>query len=224
MIRYHIGGHLKTAPEHVDPNVLDLMHKPPIEKYDEFCELFATLTEKNGKDQYLVPYLIAGLPGSNYDSMVKVAEYLKQHHIRPEQVQDFIPAPFELATCMFYTGIEPMTGKPVSVPRGLRERRLQHALLMYYNPANYHDVKSALKEAHREDLIGTGPNCLIPPYPPKADSLRQSSRVKRLQRQNEEEKREKEERREAYRGSQENRNRSSRPRSSDRRDGGYRGE
>ncbi|MDO4585860.1 MAG: YgiQ family radical SAM protein, partial [Planctomycetia bacterium] len=188
LIKYHIGGHLKTAPEHVDPEVLTLMQKPPIEKYEEFCNLFADLTEKNGKEQYLVPYLIAGLPGSDYSSMIQVAEYLKENNIRPEQVQDFIPAPFELATCIYWTGINPMTGEEVYVPRGLRERRLQHALLMYYDINYYHDVKSALKEANREDLIGNGPECLIPPYPPKAMNLRQTSRVKRLQRKTEHEK------------------------------------
>ncbi|MDO5582245.1 MAG: YgiQ family radical SAM protein, partial [Planctomycetia bacterium] len=196
LIKYHIGGHLKTAPEHVDPVVLSLMKKPPIEKYEEFCELFADLMEKNQKECYLVPYLIAGLPGSNYQSMVQVAEYLKKNGICPEQVQDFIPTPFEIATCIYYTGLDPFTEEKIYVPRGLRERRLQRALLMYYRPEYYHDVKTALKEAHREDLIGNGPDCLIPPYPPKAASLRQTSRIKRLQLKTEKEKQEKTEYRE----------------------------
>ncbi|MDO5554876.1 MAG: YgiQ family radical SAM protein, partial [Planctomycetia bacterium] len=188
LVCHHIGGHLKTAPEHVDPVVLDLMQKPPIEKYEEFCDQFAALNQRHGKEQYLVPYLIAGLPGSSYRSMAAVAEYLKVNDIRPEQVQDFIPAPFELATCMYYTGLNPFTGEKVYVPRGLRERRLQRALLFYYRPENYHDVKSALKEANREDLIGNGPNCLIPAWPPKGSALQQSSRVKRLKRKTDKEK------------------------------------
>ena len=191
---YHTGGHLKTAPEHVDNNVLHLMNKPPIENYERFCDQFLKVSHDLGKEQYLVPYFIAGFPGCTLQSMVEVAEYLKRHNIRPEQVQDFIPAPFQLATCTYYTGIDPLTGKQVYVPRGLRERRLQHALLLYYNPAFYHDVKTALKEANREDLIGSNDNCLIKPYPAKFQSIRQTSRIKRLLRQDERNLKAKEER------------------------------
>ncbi|MBR5626542.1 MAG: YgiQ family radical SAM protein, partial [Thermoguttaceae bacterium] len=188
LIRYHIGGHLKTAPEHVDDKVLELMQKPSIENYENFCGLFDHLVHENKKELYLVPYLIAGFPGCDIKAMVGVAEYLKEYNIRPEQVQDFIPTPFSIATCMYYTGIHPLTGEKVYVAKGLRERRLQRALLFYYNPEYYHDVKSALREAEREDLIGNGPACLIPPYPPKATSLRQTSRIKRLKRKAEQEK------------------------------------
>ncbi|HBT76535.1 MAG TPA: hypothetical protein DEB39_06325 [Planctomycetaceae bacterium] len=183
LVRHHVGGHLKTAPEHTDPYVLALANKPPIENYDAFCALFREASRNAGKEQYLVPYLIAGLPGSTLRSMVEVALYLKANHIRPEQVQEFIPGPFELAGCMYYTGIDPTSGKEVYTAHGQRERRLQKALLLYHDPAYYHDVKSALKEAHREDLIGDGPNCLIPSRPPsKEHALRQTSRVKRLRR------------------------------------------
>ena len=185
LVKHHIGGILSTAPEHTDPEVLNLMQKPPIEVYEEFCQRFAETTEKCGKTQYLAPYLIAGLPGSDLKSMVEVAEYLKANGICPQQVQDFIPTPFELAGTMYHTGMNPLTGEKVYIAKGLRERRLQHALLMYYNTAYYHDVKSALKEANREDLIGNGPNCLIPPYPPKIDNLRRTSRVKRLKKETE---------------------------------------
>ena len=192
LAEFYTGGQLSTAPEHTDPAVLDLMHKPSIEVYENFCASFDAASNACGKKQFLVPYFIAGLPGCNLKTMVETAEYLKAHHIRPQQVQDFIPAPFELAAAMYYTGIDPLTGDRVHVAKGLRERRLQRALLMYYNPAYYHDVKSALKEARREDLIGDGPNCLIPAYPPKIDNLRQSSRVKRLQRKTAAEQAEKE--------------------------------
>lgn len=192
---YHTGGHLKTAPEHVDNDVLKLMNKPPIENHELFCKLFEQESRKSGKEQYTVPYLISGFPGSTIKSMVDVAVYLKKHGVRPEQVQDFIPAPFQLATCAYYTGIDPVTEEPVYVPKTLRERRLQRALLFYYNPAFYNDVKSALKEAGREDLIGSAPECLIPSYLPKTYSMRQSSRVKFLKRQTEKEKQEKEKRR-----------------------------
>ena len=195
---HHVGGHLKTAPEHVDDDVLRLMNKPQIGDYEQFCELFADATEAAGKEQYLVPYLIAGFPGCTIKSMVAVAEYLRDNGIEPEQVQDFIPAPFQPATCAYYAGIDPITEKQIYVPRGLRERRLQRALLHYYNPEFYHDVKSALKAANREDLIGDGPNALIPSYPPKATSLRQTSRVKRLKRKEEREKALREEQRQEF--------------------------
>ena len=192
---FHTGGHLKTAPEHVDNEVLRRMNKPPIENHEEFCKLFEEESLKAGKEQYTVPYLISGFPGSTIKSMVDVAIYLKERGIQPEQVQDFIPAPFQLATCAYYTGIDPITEEEVYVPKSLHERRLQRALLFYYNPAFYEDVKSALKEAGREDLIGTAPTCLIPPYLPKSFSLRRASRTKFLKRQTEKEKAAKEERR-----------------------------
>ena len=182
LIRHHVGGHLKTAPEHTDERVLEKMHKPDIENYDRFVELFETLCTQHGKDQYLVPYLIAGLPGSSIPSMIRVAEYLHKHGIRPQQVQDFIPGPFELATAMYHTGHDPMTGQQMHIAKGMRERRIQHALLQYYKPENYHDVKMALRDYGRPDLIGTGPECLIPPYPPKELALKHRSRVKRLER------------------------------------------
>lgn len=192
---YHTGGHLKTAPEHVDNDVLKLMNKPPIENHEEFCELFQQESLKAGKEQYTIPYLISGFPGSTIKSMVEVAEYLKAHDIRPEQVQDFIPAPFQLATCAYYTGVDPVTEEEVHVAKTLHERRLQHALIFYYNPAFYDDVKAALKEAGREDLIGTGPDALIPPYLPKTYTMHRSSRVKFLKRQTAKDKEAKERRR-----------------------------
>lgn len=193
LAEFHTGGHLKTAPEHVDDEVLRLMNKPPIKNYERFCNIFSEASHKLGKEQYLVPYLIAGFPGCTLSTMVQVAEYLKKHNIRPEQVQDFIPTPFSLATCAYYTGIDPISENPIYVPRGLRERRLQHALLFYYKADFYHDVKSALKEADREDLIGTDENSLIPPYPAKLQSLRRTSRVKKYIRDEKREAKRKEE-------------------------------
>ena len=203
LVKHHVGGHLKTAPEHSDPNVLSLMNKPPIENYLQFCELFTQISRENGKEQYLVPYMIAGLPGSTLPKMVEVAEFLHKNGIKPQQVQEFIPGPFELATCMYYTGVDPVSGQPVHVARGLRERRLQKALLLYYDPKNYHDIKTALKEARREDLIGFESHCLISPYPAKADAMRQSSRIKRLTRKENLEKEKKEAFREEKRKEQE---------------------
>jgi hypothetical protein len=198
LVEHHTGGQLSTAPEHTDPAVLELMNKPGIEQYDQFCSLFASVSEKLGKEQYIVPYLMAGFPGTTLAMTVAAAVYLKQNGIRSEQVQEFVPGPFELATCMYYTKLNPITGQPVYVPSRLRERRLQKALLMYDDPNSYHDIKSALKETGREDLIGTGEHCLIAPYPPKSLAIRRSSRVKRLEKQNEQGKKQKEERREMF--------------------------
>ncbi|MBQ9873547.1 MAG: YgiQ family radical SAM protein [Thermoguttaceae bacterium] len=196
---HHTGGHLKTAPEHVDDYVLRLMNKPPIADYERFCDLFLETSKRVGKEQYIVPYLIAGFPGCTIQSMVEVAVYLKKHGVRPEQVQDFIPAPFQLATCAYFTGIDPISGEKLYVPRGLRERALQRALLLYYNPAFYHDVKAALKTAGREDLIGNDEDCLISPYTTRESALRRTSRVKRFVRESERESREQEEARERER-------------------------
>jgi len=198
LVEHHTGGLLKTAPEHTVPAVLELMNKPDIEHHDRFCSLFSTISQKLGKEQYIVPYLMAGFPGTTLAMTIETAVYLKRNGIRSEQVQEFVPGPFELATCMYYTGLNPITGQPVHVPMRLRERRQQKALLMYDDPNSYHDIKSALKEAGREDLIGTGEDCLIAPYPPKSLSMRRSSRVKRLQTQNVEGKKQKEERRQMF--------------------------
>ena len=192
---HHTGGHLKTAPEHTEPAVLELMNKPPMEHHDRFCSHFTAISRELGKEQYIVPYLMAGFPGTTLAMTIEAAVSLKRNGIRSEQVQEFVPGPFELATCMYYTGLNPITGQRVYVPFRLRERRQQKALLMYDDPNSYHDIKTALKEAGREDLIGTGADCLIAPYPPKSLSMRRSSRVKRLQTKNIADKKQKEERR-----------------------------
>jgi radical SAM superfamily enzyme YgiQ (UPF0313 family) len=114
-----------------------------------------------------VPYFIAGHPGSDLPAMIELALYLKRHGLKPDKVQDFIPGPMDIATCMYHTGLDPLSGKPVYVPRGARERRLQRALLQYFKPEDYADVHEALTEAGRPDLIGDGPECLISSKPPK---------------------------------------------------------
>ncbi|GAB6164951.1 YgiQ family radical SAM protein [Thermostilla marina] len=168
LVRHHVGGHLKVAPEHCDADVLRLMKKPTIEDFEAFARKFQRLSKKAGKEQYLVPYFIAGFPGCDLQSMVRLAEFLKRTGYRPEQVQDFLPGPFDIATCMYYTGIDPMTGREVYVPRGARERRLQRALLQFWMPENDRYVREALRLAGRTDLIGDGPNCLVPSKPPRS--------------------------------------------------------
>lgn len=174
--QHHTGGLLKVAPEHVDPGVLQRMQKPPIEAFEKFARQFQQDADAVGKKEYLVPYFIAGHPGCDLSAMVDLAIYLKQHDMRPDKVQDFIPGPMDIATCMYYTGMDPRDGQPVHVPRGARERRLQRALLQWFKPENYADVREALEEADRVDLVGDGPNCLISSRPPKIATERQSPR------------------------------------------------
>ena len=172
LARHHVGGHLKVAPEHSDAGVLRLMKKPPIEDYESFARCFARNSRQAGKKQYLVPYFIAGHPGSDLGAMIDLAVYLKRAGIRPRQVQDFIPGPFDVATCMYHTGLDPMTGDPVYVATGSRERRLQRALLQYFKPENYALVREALEQAGRTDLIGSGSECLISSRRPKPGARR----------------------------------------------------
>jgi uncharacterized radical SAM protein YgiQ len=165
---HHVGGHLKVAPEHTDPHVLGLMKKPHNDNFEGFAEAFQEATNAAGKPkQYLVPYYIASHPGSDLHAMIDLAVFLKRNGYRPDQVQDFIPAPFDIATCMYYTGIDPFSGEEVYVARHLRDRKLQRALLQFFKPENYFEVRKALEEAGRTDLIGGGCDALIPAQPPK---------------------------------------------------------
>ena len=165
---HHVGGHLKVAPEHTDPEVLKRMKKPEINDYQSFDTAFKEASERAGKKQYTVPYFIASHPGSDLNAMINLALFLKRNGYRPDQVQDFIPAPFDIATCMFYTGIDPFTGEEVYVAKGLRDRKMQRALMQFFKPENYFMVREALLKAGRQDLIGSGCDCLIPNQPPKA--------------------------------------------------------
>ncbi len=163
LCQYHVSGQLKVAPEHVSPKVLAVMGKPGRDVYDAFCEKYARINRELGKEQYLVPYLISSHPGSDLAAAIELAEYLRDINHQPEQVQDFYPTPGTLSTCMFYTGFDPRDGKPVFVPRTPHEKAMQRALLQFRRPQNYALVREALRLAHREDLIGTGRNCLVPP-------------------------------------------------------------
>jgi uncharacterized radical SAM protein YgiQ len=167
LVRHHVGGHLKVAPEHVDPQVLMKMRKPANDDFERFAEAFRRESQAAGKRQYLVPYFIASHPGSDLDAMIRLAEFLKKNGYRPDQVQDFIPAPMDVATAMYYTGLDPFTMEPVYVARQLRDRKLQRALLQFFKPENYFLVREALRRAGRTDLIGEGCHCLIPSRPPR---------------------------------------------------------
>lgn len=159
----HVSGQLKVAPEHCSNGVLALMGKPSIETYNRFQEKFYRITKELGKEQYLVPYLMSSHPGSTLQDAVELACYLKKNRINPEQVQDFYPTPGTASTCMFWTGMDPFTGKPVFVPREYEEKKLQRALLQWYKPENSDTVRKALYRAGRQDLIGFGPDCLVKP-------------------------------------------------------------
>lgn len=168
LAEHHVGGHLKVAPEHTSGKVLEHMKKPATKTFDHFAERFKAASAKAGKEQYLVPYYIASHPGSGVEEMIELAEYLKASGYKPRQVQDFIPAPMDIATCMYYTGLDPMTMKPVETVKKLRDRKVQRALMQFFAPENYFTVHKALIEAGRRDLIGSGPQCLIPAKAPKA--------------------------------------------------------
>ena len=144
------------------------MKKPDVSSFDDFAEGFQRASERAGKEQYLVPYFIASHPGSTVEDMIELAVFLKQRGYRPRQVQDFIPAPMDIATCMHHTGLDPLTMKPVATVKKLRDRLTQRALMQFFAPENYPLVREALIGAGREDLIGNGPRCLIPERPPKS--------------------------------------------------------
>ena len=167
LAEHHVGGHLKVAPEHVDPTVLDLMKKPSADDFVEFDKAFQAASRRVGKKQYTVPYFIASHPGSGVEEMIELALFLKRNSYEPDQVQDFIPSPFDIAACMYHTGLDPMTKQPVKVTKGLKDRRMQRALLQFFKPENWFEVRRALEQAGRQDLIGSGCDCLIPDRPPK---------------------------------------------------------
>ena len=161
LIRYHVSGQLKVAPEHCSAIVLEKMGKPYIEDYVRFSRRYFELSKSVGKEQYLVPYLMSSHPGSGLNEAVELASFLKKRGIRPEQVQDFYPTPGTISTCMFYTGLDPYTMKEVYVAKTPKEKAMQRALLQYYNPANKDIILEALRKCGRYDLIGSGDKCLI---------------------------------------------------------------
>ncbi len=171
LVRDHVSGQLKVAPEHCSSNVLRYMGKPDVDVYNKFKDRYFELTKSIGKEQYLVPYLMSSHPGSTLKDALKLALYLKEGGYSPEQVQDFYPTPGTASTVMFYTGIDPMTGKKVYCTTDYREKQLQRALLQWNRPQNAELVREALRKLNRTDLIGYGPMCLVRPEqgeaPPK---------------------------------------------------------
>jgi len=159
---HHTGGQLSVAPEHSNDNVLDKMKKPAIKSYERFAQAFCQASEDAGKEQYLIPYFITGHPGSTLQDTIDLALYLKTNNMRPRQVQDFIPTPMAIATAMFYTGKDPLTGESVYSATDMREKRMMKALIFYWDAQHWPLAREALKKAGRGDLIGRAPHCLVP--------------------------------------------------------------
>ncbi|MDD4160126.1 MAG: YgiQ family radical SAM protein [Synergistaceae bacterium] len=162
LCRYHISGQLKIAPEHVSPAVLKLMRKVPRNVTVKFIDDYRQKNRELGMKQFLVPYFMSSHPGSTIREAVDLAEFIRDSGLRPEQVQDFTPTPGSMSTCMYYTGIDPLTGEEVYVPRDHEERKMQRSLLQYWVPENAETVRKALIKAGREDLIGNNKKCLVP--------------------------------------------------------------
>ena len=179
LIRYHVSGQLRVAPEHVSDRVLYYMGKPEHQVYEEFVRRFYKANEKYGMKQYAVPYLMSSHPGCTMKEAVKLAEYVRDMGFMPEQVQDFYPTPSTMSTCMYYTGIDPRTGEKVYVPRDPREKAMQRALLQYRKPENYELVREALEKAGRTDLIGFERKCLIRPRKGETSGQTQGKRTEK---------------------------------------------
>ncbi|MSS19609.1 YgiQ family radical SAM protein [Eubacteriaceae bacterium RF-744-FAT-4] len=175
LVCHHVSGQLRVAPEHLSDRVLHYMGKPKFKQYDQFVQKFNRASEKHHLKQYVVPYFISSHPGSTLQDAVVLAEYLRDHHLEPEQVQDFYPTPGSRATAMYYTGLDLESFQPIHIPKG-REKRLQRALLQYRNPKNRSLVIEALKRCGREDLIGSGRKCLIHPQNQRPKQHKRSRR------------------------------------------------
>ena len=163
LVQHHISGQLKVAPEHISNHALDKMGKPRRGLYEKFVDKYYRINEKYNKKQFLVPYLMSSHPGCRLEDAIELAEYLRDIHHQPEQVQDFYPTPGTLSTTMYYTGLDPRDMTPVYVPKDPKEKAMQRALIQYKNPKNYDLVYEALIKANRKDLIGFGKKCLIKP-------------------------------------------------------------
>ena len=175
LVEHHISGQLRVAPEHVSDQVLYYMGKPSHQVYQNFLKAYEHANIKTGKKQYAVPYFMSSHPGCTLKEAVKLAEYVRDLGFTPEQVQDFYPTPSTLSTCMYYTGIHPLTGEKVYVPRDPHEKAIQRALMQYKNPANRQLVLEGLKKAGRMDLVGFGPKCLIRPERKSSEQRKRSS-------------------------------------------------
>ncbi|MBM3572413.1 MAG: YgiQ family radical SAM protein, partial [Alphaproteobacteria bacterium] len=172
LVTHHVGGYLKIAPEHTEDGPLTKMMKPGIGSYQRFKQLFDQAVQKAGKKYFLIPYFIAAHPGTTDEDMVNLALWLKRHGYRADQVQTFLPSPMALATAMYHSGVNPLravrrgASEPVTIVKGLRQRRLHKAFLRYHDAENWPILREALKRMGRADLIGPGKHQLIPAWQP----------------------------------------------------------
>lgn len=180
IVNYHVGGYLKIAPEHTEPNPLNCMMKPGMDTYNRFVELFQMYTHEAGKEQYIIPYFISAHPGTTNLDMIHLAQWLKKHNFRVDQVQNFYPTPMAVSTTMFYTGFDPTKKidpslKPIFSVTGEIKRRIQKAILRYHDPNNWDLIRTVLKELKLEHLIGNRSECLVPPAERKSHHKVQST-------------------------------------------------
>lgn len=161
LVKHHVSGQLKVAPEHCSAMVLDKMGKPHIETYIKFVKRYFELSKSVGKEQYVVPYLMSSHPGSTLNDAIELALFIKSQKLHPEQVQDFYPTPGTFSTAMFYTELDPYTLEKVFVAKNSHDKAMQRALIRYFDPKNQAMVEEALIKARRTELIGNGPDCLI---------------------------------------------------------------
>ena len=182
LVKHHISGQLKVAPEHCVNSVLDYMGKPHIETFEAFRRKYEKLNARYDKNQFLVPYLMSSHPGCTLQDAIRLAEWLHAHGTQPEQVQDFYPTPGTLSTCMYYTGLDPRTMKPVYVPKTPEEKGMQRALMQWKRPEKRRLILMALHRAGREDLIGYGKHCLVRPEGRAQDGRREKEAPRGRQR------------------------------------------
>ena len=185
LCRYHVSGELKVAPEHISDQVLRRMHKPPVRVFRSFYRAFTEENERIGKKQYMIPYFISSHPGSTLKDACELSVFLNRYGFVPDQVQDFYPTPATLSTCMYYTGIDPVAGEKVYIARDPEEKKMQRAMLHFNKPENAPLVRKALRQIQREDLIGYGKDCLVPPEKSadrKTGKKRPSQRINRRSR------------------------------------------
>ncbi|NIB39700.1 YgiQ family radical SAM protein [Pseudomaricurvus alkylphenolicus] len=167
LVTHHVGGYLKIAPEHSEEGTLNKMMKPGMDTYYSFKRMFDKYSKEAGKEQYLIPYFIAAHPGCEDEDMLNLSLWLKKNKFRVDQVQTFYPSPMSLATAMYHSERDPLhrlsyKSKPIYIPRKLEQRRLQKAFLRYHDPKNWAYLRKALIDMNRRDLIGDGPNQLVP--------------------------------------------------------------
>lgn len=184
LCEHHISGQLKIAPEHVSNSVLDIMGKPKHSIFEKFISKYQKFNKDLGKKQFFIPYFISSHPGSTLKDAIKLAEYLKGLGFTPDQVQDFYPTPGTLSTAMYYTEMDPRTGKKIYVAKEHSDKQLQRALLQFNRPENYTYVLKALQKAGRTDLIGFGPKCLIKPPSKKEKSTRKKGQFQKKGKRN----------------------------------------